>query len=78
MTWSNSLHKITLASVEPGFEEEGGEQGWRQGDRKVAMNWEGLVARGEIQAIKLCLVANRTERTEQIKRNVGDETDMNW
>lgn len=67
-----------MASVEPGFEEEGREQGLRQGDRKVAMNPEGLVARAEIEAIKLCLVANRTERTEQIKRNLGDETNMNW
>lgn len=43
--WSNSLHKITLASVEPDFKEEGEEQAWRQGDSEVDLNLGSLVAR---------------------------------
>lgn len=37
------------------------------------LNLGSLVARGEMEAVKLSLVAKRIERTEQIKRNPGNK-----
>ena len=41
-------------------------------------SWAIREARWELEEIKLCRVVKRIERNEQIKRNLGDEINMNW